>query len=129
VSSLLADAFRSVTDAVDVGLEYEFDGERGEIDCVAVLGDTLSVCECKNTLLPCSAFEQRTMFDHIQKAVTQLDRVKSLWGLDGFKRYLGQKLGRDLSAAHLRTCVVLSKRLLSGASIQGHPIRQAREFA
>ena len=128
MSSLICESFKTVAEAVQAKLSYQFNREEGDIDCIAKWGGTVYVCECKNTLLPSSAFEQRRMFDHLEKAVAQLERLRRLWRVNAFRQYIGAKLGCSCDVAELRTCIVLSTRLLSGASAEGHPIRQAREL-
>jgi len=130
LANMLAAALSTVTNDVKKGVGYSFEGISGDFDCIAKLGRRVYIFECKNTLHPCSSFEQRTMIDHIQKAATQLDRAASLWKRIEFREYVQAVLGWDLASADdLRTCIVLSTRLLSGVSFGGHPIRQGHELA
>jgi len=124
----LADAFRGRTNTVETNVDYG--AGLGEIDVVALLDDGLYIFECKNTLLPTSAFEQRTLHDCLEKASMQLDRFRTAWEDRAVRSALEQKLGWDLAGvAAVHTTIVLSNRLLSGADFRGHPIRHHRELA
>ncbi|WP_437981387.1 hypothetical protein [Sorangium sp. So ce117] len=128
---LSEEIFHSLQDQVLAAqdVEYTYAGLRGQLDVVAASDDTIFVFECKNTLLPCSSFEQRTLLDHLDKAVDQLDRLRLLWADDGFRRYLASKLRWDLSrVVTLQTVIVPSVRLFSGIQYRGHPVRHAREL-
>lgn len=112
-------------------VEYRYAGSQGELDVVAAIGSVMLILECKNTILPCSAFERRTFFDHLDKAAEQLDKVQRLWKDPGFRKYLGQVLGwpEAEQVEELCTAIVPSVRLLSGIDHKNHPVRHAREFA
>lgn len=109
-------------------VQYEYLGLNGDFDVFAKIGNHVFAFECKRPLHPCSAFELRTTWDYLEDAALQLDRVKNLWADPGFRKYLGGRLGWDLSSCDFSTCIVLSHRLMSGASFRGHPIRQIREL-
>lgn len=129
VSKGLSAALCQRSDYVDAGIEYRWQQQSGDLDVITLLDGKLYVFECKNTLLPCSAFERRTLWDHLQKAVVQLDRFRILWSSLDFRQYLANKLKWPIGAAtELRTCIVPSVRLFSGAKIHEHPIRHNREL-
>lgn len=111
-------------------LKYKFEGAKGEIDVLAHCGDTLYVLELKDTLLPCNAFERRTLWDYLSNAAAQLDRLNSLWTNNAFRVYLAKRASLDLaSISHLQTGIVLSVRMFSGINFMGHPVRSAHETA
>jgi hypothetical protein len=129
LSDELVGALLEKTGTAQSRVKYKYGAETGDLDVVALIGETLFVFECKNTVLPCSAFEQRTLFDYLEKAGEQLDRFVALWSDGEFRKYLGAKLGWDLSIASLETAIVPSIRLLSGIHYFGHPVRHLREMA
>lgn len=100
----------------------------GEIDVAAWSGGVLFVFECKTTLLPASAAEQRTFFDHIANGCQQLTRFQRRWESAQFRRDVAARTRWPLEDAASETCLVPSIRLLSGMSVQGHPIRGAHEL-
>ncbi|QRK05590.1 hypothetical protein JQX13_36365 [Archangium violaceum] len=129
----LADVLEKSGAQVKAEVQYEYPGLNGDpingdLDVFAKIGNRVFAFECKRPLHPCSAFELRTTWDYLEEAALQLDRVKNLWEDPGFRKYLGGRLGWDLSSCDLSTCIVLSHRLMSGASFRGHPIRQIREL-
>ena len=129
VSNALRDALLSQGVVVRDRWKYRFGQIQGDVDVLAMMGDCLFVFECKNTMHPCNAFEQRTLFDHLDKATEQLDKFKELWGSGSFRRYLAKSLGWNVDAvARLRTAVVPSVRLLSGIDYNEHPVRHVREL-
>ena len=129
ISERLKNALRKVSDEVALGVGYSFGGISGEIDCIAKINDSVYVFECKNTLYPCSAFEQRTTLDHFEKAAEQLDRIALLWKDAQFRIKLGARVGWTLDSAVLKTCIVSTTSLLSGAHLASHPVRQIHELA
>jgi hypothetical protein len=128
VATTLADALGTKTKLRWTKVEYSWAEGAGDIDVFAVLGSTAFAFECKNTILPCSEFEQRTMLDYLEKAVLQLDRFSAAYSDPKFRELLSKRLGCAVPV-DLRTGIVLSNRLLSGTSFGGHPVRHVREMA
>lgn len=130
VTPILPQALRSQGVPVRVAFKYSYCGVAGDADVIAIIGGGLFVFECKYTLLPCSAFEQRTFFDYLDKAALQLEKVQKLWADDAFRAYLGRSLRWDLSQVErIYTVIVPSIRLLSGVNYLTHPVRYLRELA
>jgi hypothetical protein len=77
----LHDALVQRTSFASTTLRYSWNGVKSDVDSIALLDDCLYVFECKNTLLPCSAFERRTLWDYLQKAVEQLDQFFDALGI------------------------------------------------
>lgn len=110
-------------------IKYEVNGERGQIDVLALAGNTLFVFECKNMILPCSAHERRTLLDYLDKASDQLDRFNRNFKKGGLIEILESKTGWKIPKdVKLETCIVLSHRLYSGAQYRGHSIRHGHEL-
>jgi len=129
VSGTLADAFRTRTTTVWSPVPYRWQ-EQGDVDVLVLLDGALLAFECKNTLLPCSAFEQRTLYDYLMKAASQLDRFKAAYGDEEFRTVLSRRFDVALPPpSSLVTAIVLSNRLLSGAQFRGHPVRHVHELA
>jgi hypothetical protein len=82
------------------------------------------VFEAKNTLVPCSWFELRTTWDALEKAAEQLDRHATALADATVRSRLSKRLGMDVAAARITTCIVVAHPLLSGSRVLGHPVRQ-----
>lgn len=110
-------------------VKFRFRSESSDIDVVAVMGGTLFVFECKNTLHPCSSFEMRATYDQVDKGAMQLSRLERLWNDAEFRRKLASTIGyHGPSVTRLKTCIVLSHRVLMGSSHRGHPVRHLYEL-
>lgn len=105
-------------------VRYEWCGKTYEIDVLATMGSHLFVFEAKNTLVPCSWFELRTTWDAIEKATEQLDRHVSALTDPTVRCRLSTRLGMDVVAARVATCVAIAHPLFSGSRVLGHPVRQ-----
>lgn len=112
------------------GVEYAHGGVSGELDILFLLGDTLYVLECKNSLLPCSAFELQTVWDYLAKAADQLERFAACWHDRTFRIALSTRLAIDPDGIRAaQTCVVLGTRLLTGIHVHGQPVRAIHDIA
>jgi hypothetical protein len=97
--------------------------EVGEIDVVALVDDVLVVLECKNSLLPCNAFELRTSRDHCRTGASQLDRLQRLLGEPSHIESVLHRLGgTERQVSRVVTGVVVSNRLFAGLKIGQHPV-------
>jgi hypothetical protein len=111
-------------------INYRFNGLNGEIDAMAMIGESLFVFECKNALVPCNIFELRTSYEHIVRARKQLDTIVSLFGLPGFRERLCQPHGwLGENPKNLITCIVLGNKMFSGYRNGPHPVRSFSEIA
>jgi hypothetical protein len=125
----LADALSVRTNTVWRNAKYTSVEGKGEVDVLAMLGGTLFAFECKNTILPCSEFEQRTLNDYLVKAARQLDRFRTAYADEKFRKGLSNRFAVELPPpSSLETAIVLSNRLLSGASFRGHAVRHVHEL-
>jgi hypothetical protein len=62
-----------------------------DIDLFAILGDTLFLFECKQSLHPVSIFDLRTTYDYIKKAEKQLDYLESEYHSGRLTKILAKK--------------------------------------
>lgn len=124
VVDILQRALKTRTKSVKANLTYK----GGELDVVAMVEDSLFIFECKNTLLPCSPFEQRTLIDHVNKSCVQLDRIVGKWHSQTFRADIARRLRWPIEDCEIHTCIVLNVRLLSGIHYGGHPVRPIREL-
>lgn len=132
-NDILSERLRQVLDdaswkaANDV--KYKYGGLQGDIDTICMREGALFVFECKNSLHPCSMAELRTSFDHILHSQEQLDKFKTLWEQEGFRRYLSKRLGWDLAdISTATTCVVTGNRMFAGMRFGSHAIRSFFEI-
>jgi hypothetical protein len=125
----LAETLRERTEYVGKNISYRWGGRSGEIDVVAMIDGTLFVFECKNSLLPCNAYEIRTSFDYIVKGAAQLDRFSSLTQNKSFMDYFAAKVGWPaVEDVETTTCIVMANRMFSGYRHEGHPVRGSHEL-
>lgn len=129
ISDELAEVLRLHTDKVRTHVNYNDGALSGELDVVALVDETLFIFECKNTLLPCSAFEQRVLYDHLEKASAQLERISVLLQRDDFRETFarGLRWGPGMWTS-VRYVIVPSVRLFSGIDYCGFPVRHFREL-
>jgi len=110
-------------------VKYKYGGFQGDIDTICMHEGALFVFECKNSLHPCSMAELRTSFDHILHSQEQLDKFKTLWEQEGFRKYLSKRLGWDLAeSSTVTTCVVTGNRMFVGMRFGSHAIRSFFEI-
>jgi|GEM_PF-4830229 len=123
---LIDDAFAEATLDHSYEIRYSYKGEAGEIDCIARVGDTLFIGEVKAPVLPATAFELRTSWDHIQKAISQLDKLRLLLQDEEFREYLGNRIGFSIvDVDSIATAIVMSNRMFSGLKFEDHTITGA----
>ncbi|ESX49438.1 hypothetical protein X762_12330 [Mesorhizobium sp. LSHC426A00] len=126
----------SVTEALrSAGLEVESDfkakvaGEQLELDIVARRDGSLFLFECKNAYHPVSVHEMRNSWDHIRSARKQLDKRREILAEPANQAQLFRRLGWEVgSPCAVHTGIVIANRVFHGASLNGHPIRQAHEL-
>lgn len=129
VERIVSTALVEAGAAVKMNRKYEHGGRSGEVDVLARVGGCVFALECKETLEPCSSFELRTTWDYLDKARAQLNRFRTAWGDREFRERLCRDLGWPEVGEQVTTGIVLSHRILAGASVGGHPVRPAWEFA
>jgi hypothetical protein len=111
-------------------VKYKFNGANGEIDAMAIVGESLCIVECKNALLPANVHELRTTYEHIIHGREQLDTIAGIFQQPGFCEHLCHQLGwLGKIPTNLVTCLVLGNKMFSGYRIGGHPIRSFAEIA
>jgi len=131
---LFKDVLSSATPHADCDRKYKFAGEngdieKGDIDSIALIGTTLFIFECKNSLHPCSTFELRTSWDYMLHAQEQLDRFLRLWVQPEFRNLMSQKLDWDLSGvSEVVSCIVTGNRMFNGIRLGSHSVRSFYEL-
>lgn len=126
---MLRSTFRDQGFEVAPTVKYQFAGDEGELDVIAYSEDMLFVLECKNSLLPTSSHELIQSFDHVQKAVHQLNRFVGHFADPAFQRLIEKKAGfRFVNHPRIVTGIVLSNRMFQGYKPEGHPVRGLYEF-
>lgn len=126
----------SVTEALrSAGFEVESDfrakiaGEQLELDVVARREDSLILLECKNAYHPVSVHEMRNSWEHIRSAGKQLDKRRDILEEPANQSQLFQRLCWEVgSTCAVHTGIIIANRVFHGASLNGHPIRQAHEL-
>ena len=125
----VADALRSAGFEVATDFDLKIGGRELELDVVAMRDGSLFVFECKNAYHPVSVHEMRNSWDHIRKARVQLDTRRDVLGDPVRQDQLLQKLGWKCDGpCDVHTSIVIANRAFHGASLNGHPIRQAHEL-
>ncbi|MBF7015226.1 hypothetical protein QUC32_30080 (plasmid) [Novosphingobium resinovorum] len=125
----LAEALRSVGFLVRNDFKTKIAGKELELDVVAWRDGSLFLFECKNAYHPVSVHEMRNSWDHIRSARKQLDKRREVLTEAANQAALFQKLGWEVDApCDVHTGIVIANRVFHGASLNGHPIRQAHEL-
>jgi hypothetical protein len=125
---------RAVVDALkDAGFvvaeEVGLQRQDHDVDILAYRDGCLYAFECKNAYHPCNVHEMRNSFDHIQKAGRQLTLRQAWLAQSSNLSTLFAKLGWTVPPPHtIRTGILIANRVFTGASVGGHPVRQAHEF-
>lgn len=100
----------------------------GDVDVLAVVDNTLYIFECKHTLHPINVYDMRTTFDYIQKAESQLDKIKNEYESGSLKMIIETKLGSSLGHIdNVSYSIILSNKLFSG-NTRKYPIRHINEL-
>lgn len=127
--SAVCDALAAAGFKVRRDFELKVGGRKLELDIVAWRDDVLFLFECKNAYHPCSPHEMRNSFDHIKAGRDQLDVRRGMFGQAENQKLLFDRLGWDVSpTAHVQTGIIIANRVFHGATLNGHPVRQAHEF-
>ena len=122
-------ALRSAGFEVESDLTVKIAGQRLELDIVARRDDALILLECKNAYHPVSVHEMRNSWDHIRSAGKQLDKRQDIFLDPASQSQLFKRLGWKISSkSSVHTGIVIANRVFHGATINGHPIRQAHEL-
>lgn len=127
LGKLIEESIKPISSFFAKDIPYKFNGQKGEIDVIAVIDNYLFVFECKNSLHPTSPFELRTSYDYIRKGAKQLTKFCNLWKEQSFRDYLGTNLNYSLPS-ELYTCIITGNRMFSGWREQGHNIRPIYEL-
>ena len=125
----VTEALRSAGFEVESDLKVKIAGEKMELDIVARRDDALILLECKNAYHPVSVHEMRNSWDHIRSAGKQLDKRRDICADPANQSQLFKRLGWKVSSkCAVHTGIVIANRVFHGASLNGHPIRQAHEL-
>jgi hypothetical protein len=122
LQSILVDSFSRFTNLTET---RRFMGY--EVDFVALVGNTLYLIECKDTLLPTNGFEMRTVVDHLETASEQLkkrhDQIRTT--LNSSPTWKGIVLN---ATTEIVSAIVTRGRLFVGYSGFGYPVRSIHEL-
>lgn len=125
----VTEALRSAGFLVENDFKTKIAGNQLELDVVALRDRTLFLFECKNAYHPVSVHEMRNSWDHIRSARKQLDKRLEVFADVANQVSFFEKLGWQVDApCDLHTGIVIANRVFHGASLNGHPIRQAHEL-
>lgn len=125
----VTEALRSAGFEVESDLKVKIAGQKLELDIVARRDDALILLECKNAYHPVSVHEMRNSWDHIRSAGKQLDKRQDIFEEPANQSQLFKRLGWNVSSkSAVHTGIVIANRVFHGASLSGHPIRQAHEL-
>lgn len=125
----VSEAFRSAGFEVESDLNAKFNGQNLELDIVARRDDVLILLECKNAYHPVSIHEMRNSWEHIRSAAKQIEKRQHILVDPANQSLLFQRLGWKVSSkCAVHTGIVIANRVFHGASLNGHPIRQAHEL-
>ncbi len=125
----VTEALRSAGFEVESDLKAKIAGQKLELDIVAKRDDALILLECKNAYHPVSVHEMRNSWDHIRSAGKQLNKRRDILVDPSNQSKLFKRLGWKVSSkCTVHTGIVIANRVFHGASLNGHPIRQAHEL-
>lgn len=125
----VTDALRSAGFEVESDIKAKVAGEQLELDIVARRDGSLFLFECKNAYHPVSVHEMRNSWDHIRSARKQLDKRREILAEPANQAQLFRRLDWEVgSPCAVHTGIVIANRVFHGASLNGHPIRQAHEL-
>lgn len=125
----VTEALRSAGFEVQSDFEVKVAGETLELDIVARRDGALFLFECKNAYHPVSVHEMRNSWDHIRIARKQLDKRRDSLAAAANQTALFLKLGWEVGPrCEVHTAIVIANRVFHGATLNGHPIRQAHEL-
>ena len=130
LGELLSKKFSEIASYIKRNINYEWNGEHGEVDFLAIFDNILFVMECKNSLYPCNSFELRTSCDYIKKGARQLSKFISNFNDINFKEYFfKQKLKIDYKELTSPiTGIITGNRMFYGWRQNGHPVRSIYEL-
>jgi len=129
----LEQALAAIPGFIVRGCNYNNNEESGEIDILFFSQNTgtLFIFELKNTLLPTTAYERRTMHDYLTYASDQLDKARKHFGDEEFVNNFFKRSNWGVNFTDVKkiiTGIVLNNRLMSGAFFNDHPIRHIWEL-
>ncbi len=110
------------------GKKFNYKGRAGEIDLIVWSKDNLYLIECKNPILPTSAFELRGTYDYLIKAQAQLDlSLEAMKDTEFYASFL-ESLDIPIKDRKIHALIVLGNRLLTASAGFCYPIRYAHEL-
>ena len=125
----VSSALRSAGFLVRTDFETKVAGKKLELDIVAWRDGSLFLFECKNAYHPVSIHETRNSWDHIRSASKQLDKRREVFVEAANQVLLFRKLGWEVEpSCDVHTGIIIANRVFHGASVNGHPVRQAHEL-
>lgn len=125
----VTDALRDAKFKVETEFKLRAGGREFELDIVAWCDGHLFFFEGKNAYHPCSPHEMRNSYDHLKEAREQLDKRRETFRDPAHQELLFQKLGWAVATtSSVHTAIIIANRVFHGASLNGHPVRQAHEL-
>lgn len=129
MQAAVADALRSAGFLVEEEVVSSNSSSTGDTDVIAYRDGILYLFECKNAYLPCNVHEMRNSYVHIEKAGRQLTLRKEKFEDKAYRAQVWSRLGWSVPApTAIQTGIVIANRVFTGATIDGHPVRQAHEL-
>ncbi|MFP5515417.1 MAG: hypothetical protein ACLGJC_20320 [Alphaproteobacteria bacterium] len=123
------EALRLADFKVEAGFKLRADGQDFELDIVAWRDGHLFFFECKNAYHPCSPHEMRNSYDHLKIGRDQLDKRRRTFSEPVHQNELLKKLGWAVEGtSNVHTGIIIANRVFHGATLNGHPVRQAHEL-
>lgn len=128
ISEELAKAFKQREFKIFTRTPHSYK-QGGEIDFLAFKDDFLFIAECKKFLHPTNIYEQRTIYDGLVKASSQLDLIIEAMQDNKASKRLSALIGEDIRRFKtIKTSIVTNTRLFWGLILKGHPIRNVYEL-
>jgi len=122
VFKLLQDKFSNIYESIKY---TDFNANKSEIDIFLIGNKTIYIFELKNVKPPISATSSSSTYEHMQKALKQLEQSKEYFNKDrnGFlKKHLNISLD-DIESYQLVQAILFSNRIFSGLDYNGTAIR------
>lgn len=113
-----------------VCVDFLFGKNQIEIDLVAYKDNHLFLFECKNPYHPVNDFELRNTYEHIKKALSQIEKFKSIVKNKNLFRDFIKNIGFqiDMNSVQVHYGIINANRSLSGFQNDGVRVFHANEL-
>lgn len=114
----------------NVCIDFLFGKNQIEIDLVAYKDNHLFLLECKNPYHPVNDFELRNTYEHIKKALSQIEKFKSIVKNKNLFRDFIKNIGFqiDMNSLQVHYGIINANRALSGFQNDGVRVFHANEL-